>query len=89
MNNTQRANGITAGIISIMLGIVLLAIIFPYHFLGISLIVSASICLYFMFKTIRNAVKVHLDKEELNRQYMNKIYREAKDKMGQKPKMTP
>ena len=89
MNNRQRANGITAGIISIMLGIVLLAIMFPYHFLGISLIVSASICLYFMFKTIRNAVKVHLDKEELNRQYMNKIYREAKDKMGQKPKMTP
>ena len=89
MNNRQRANGITAGIISIMLGIVLLAIIFPYHFLGISLIVSASICLYFMFKTIRNTVKVHLDKEELNRQYMNKIYREAKDKMGQKPKMTP
>ena len=89
MNNRQRANGITAGIISIMLGIVLLAIIFPYHFLGISLIVSASICLYFMFKTIRNAVKVHLDKEELNRQYMNKIYREAKDKMGKKPKMTP
>ena len=89
MNNRQRANGITAGIISIMLGIVLLAIIFPYHFLGISLIVSASICLYFMFKTIRNAVKVHLDKEELNRQYMNRMYREAKDKMGQKPKMIP
>ena len=89
MNNRQRANGITAGIISIMLGIVLLAIMFPYHFLGISLIVSASICLYFMFKTIRNAVKVHLDKEELNRQYMNKIYREAKDNTANKPKIAP
>ena len=72
MNNRQRANGITAGIISIMLGITLLAIIFPYHFLGISLIVSASICLYFMFKTIRNTVKAHLDKEELSKQKQDK-----------------
>jgi len=69
MNNKKRANGIAGGIISIMLGIALLAVTFPYYFLGISLIVSASMCLYFMFKTIRNAVKAHLDKEELNKQW--------------------
>ena len=89
MNNKQRANGITGGIISIMLGIVLLAITFPYYFLGISLIVSASICLYLMFKTIRNAIKAHLDKEELSRQYMNRMYREAKDNTANKPKIAP
>ena len=89
MNNRQRANGITGGIILIMLGIVLLAIIFPYHFLGISLIVSASICLYFMFKTIRNAIKAHLDKEELSRQHMNRMYREAKDNTANKHKIAP
>jgi hypothetical protein len=89
MNNRQRANGIAGGIISILLGIALLAITFPYHFLGISLIVSASICLYFMFKTIRNAIKAHLDKEELNRQYMNRMYKEAKDNTANKPKIEP
>ena len=50
MNNRQRANGITAGIISIMLGIVLLAIMFPYHFLGLFAVLSlASLYILFMY----------------------------------------
>jgi hypothetical protein len=89
INNKQRANGITGGIISIILGIILLAVTFPYIFLASTLIVAATSGLYFLFKTIRNAVKAHLDKEELSRQYMNKMYREAKDNTANKHKIEP
>ena len=66
MNNRQRANGITGGIISIILGIIIFVITFPSIFLGLAIIAGASIALYFMFKTIRTLVEDYLDEEDKN-----------------------
>ena len=64
MNNRQRANGITGGIISIILGIIIFVITFPSIFLGGALIVAAAGGLYLLFKVIRNVVEDHLDEED-------------------------
>ena len=66
MNNRKRANGITAGIISILLGIILLIITFPVYILGTILIVGASIALYSIFKMIRTTIEDHLDEQDIN-----------------------
>jgi hypothetical protein len=64
MNNRQRANGITGGIISIILGIIIFVITFPSIFLGTILIVAATGSLYLLFKVIRNAVEENLDEQD-------------------------
>jgi hypothetical protein len=64
MNNRQRANGIAGGIISIMLGIILLAVTFPYYFLASTLIVAATGISYLLFKVIHNIIKDHLDEQD-------------------------
>ena len=69
MNNRQRANGITGGIISIILGIIIFVITFPSIFLGTILIVGATGSLYLLFKVIRNAVEDHLDEEDANNKW--------------------
>jgi hypothetical protein len=69
MNNRQRANGITGGIISIILGIIIFVITFPSIFLGGALIVAAAGGLYLLFKVIRNAVEDHLDEEDANNKW--------------------
>ena len=69
MNNKQRANGITGGIISIILGIILLAVTFPYIFLASTLIVAATGVSYLLFKVIRNAVEDYLDEEDKNEKW--------------------
>jgi hypothetical protein len=69
MNNRQRANGITGGIISIILGIIIFVITFPSIFLGGALIVAAAGGLYLLFKVIRNAVEDHLDEEDANEKW--------------------
>lgn len=69
MNNRQRANGITGGIISIILGIIIFVITFPSIFLGTILIVAATGSLYLLFKVIRNAVEDHLDEEDANNKW--------------------
>jgi len=66
MNNRQRANGITGGIISIILGIIIFVITFPSIFLSFAIIAGGSAALYFMFKTIRTIVEDHLDEEDIN-----------------------
>ena len=66
MNNRQRANGITGGIISIILGIIIFVITFPSIFLNLAIIVAASTALYLLFKAIRNAVEDYLDEEDKN-----------------------
>ena len=66
MNNRQRANGITGGIISIILGIVIFVITFPSIFLGLTIIAGSSIALYLLFKAIRNIVEDYLDEEDIN-----------------------
>ena len=66
MNNRQRANGITGGIISIILGIIIFVITFPRIFLSLAIIAGASTALYLIFKTIRNIVEDHLDEEDAN-----------------------
>ena len=69
MNNRQRANGITGGIISIILGIIIFVITFPSIFLGSALIVAAAGGLYLLFKVIRNVVEDHLDEEDANEKW--------------------
>jgi hypothetical protein len=69
MNNRQRANGITGGIISIILGIIIFVITFPSIFLGSALIVAAAGGLYLLFKVIRNVVEDHLDEEDANERW--------------------
>jgi hypothetical protein len=69
MNNRKRANGIAGGIISIILGIILLAVTFPYIFLASTLIVAATGVSYFMFKTIRTIVEDYLDEEDVNEKW--------------------
>jgi hypothetical protein len=69
MNNRQRANGITAGILAILLGIVILIVTFPYIFVSIIVIASAAGALYFLFKTIRGMVEDHLDEEDKNKKW--------------------
>jgi hypothetical protein len=64
MNNRQRANGITGGIISIILGIIIFVITFPSIFLGGALIIAAAGSLYLLFKVIRNAVEENLDEQD-------------------------
>jgi hypothetical protein len=64
MNNRQRANGITGGIISIILGIIIFVITFPSIFLGGVLIIAATGSLYLLFKVIRNAVEENLDEQD-------------------------
>ena len=66
MNNRQRANGITGGIISIILGIAIFVITFPSIFLGLTIIAGSSIALYLLFKAIRNIVEDYLDEEDAN-----------------------
>ena len=66
MNNRQRANGITGGIISIILGIIIFVITFPRIFLSLAIIAGASTALYLLFKAIRNAVEDYLDEEDIN-----------------------
>ena len=66
MNNRKRANGITGGIISIILGIIIFVITFPSIFLSLAIIAGASAALYFMFKTIRTIVEDYLDEEDIN-----------------------
>ena len=66
MNNRQRANGITGGIISIILGIIIFVITFPSIFLGLTIIAAASTALYLLFKAIRNVVEDYLDEEDIN-----------------------
>jgi hypothetical protein len=69
MNNRKRANGITGGIISIILGIIIFVITFPSIFLGGALIVTATGGLYLLFKLIRNIVEDYLDEEDKNEKW--------------------
>ena len=89
MNNRKRANRIAAISILVIILVIALIITFPFIFMSTLLITGAMCGLYFLFKMIRNTVQDYLEEAELNRQYMNRTYREAKDKMGKKPKMTP
>ena len=66
MNTRQRANGITGGIISIILGIIIFVITFPRIFLSLAIIAGASTALYLIFKAIRNVVEDYLDEEDIN-----------------------
>jgi ADP-ribosylglycohydrolase len=55
-----------------------------------TLLITGAICgLYFLFQIIRNTVQDYLEEAELNRQYMNRAYREAKDATAKKHKIAP
>jgi hypothetical protein len=87
--NRKRANRIASGVIATILLSIALIVTFPLIFMSTLLITGALCGLYFLFKIIRNTVQDHLDEAELNRRYMNNAYKEAKDKMGKKPKIAP
>jgi ABC-type bacteriocin/lantibiotic exporter with double-glycine peptidase domain len=64
MDNRKRANGITLGIFSILLGVIILIATFPFIFMNILFISVVISALYFLFKVIRNVVEDHLDEED-------------------------
>lgn len=69
MNNRQRANGITLGILAILLGVIILIATFPFIFMNILFISVVISALYFLFKVIRNVVEDHLDEEDKNNKW--------------------
>ena len=87
--NRKRANRIASISILVIILVIVLVLTFPLIFMSTLLITGAMCGLYFLFKVIRNTVQDYLEETELNRRYMNNAYKEAKDKIGKKPKIAP
>lgn len=69
MNNRQRANGIVLGILSILLGVIILVITFPKIILTSTLIIGSLFALYYIGKALRNTIEDHLDEEDANEKW--------------------
>ena len=69
MNNRKRANGITLGILSILLGAIILIITFPKIILTSILIIGSLSALYYIGKALRNTIEDHLDEEDANNKW--------------------
>jgi hypothetical protein len=69
MNNRQRANGIALGILSILLGVIILVITFPKIILTSTLIIGSLSALYYIGKALRNTIEDHLDEEDANEKW--------------------
>jgi hypothetical protein len=69
MNNRKRANGITLGILSILLGAIILIITFPKIILTSILIIGSLSALYYIGKALRNTIEDHLDEEDKNNEW--------------------
>lgn len=66
MNNRKRANGITSGIALIVLGILMIAVQFPYIVMNIILVLALGYGLYQAIKAIRNLIEDYLDEQDKN-----------------------
>jgi hypothetical protein len=69
MNNRKRANGITLGILSILLGAIILIITFPKIILTSILIIGSLSALYYIGKALRNTIEDHLNEEDANNKW--------------------
>lgn len=73
MNNRKRANKITLGIFSILLGAIILIAAFPKTILTIILVIGTLIAGYTLGKAIRNVIEENLDEQDrLNEWKQNK-----------------
>jgi hypothetical protein len=70
MNNRKRANGIAGGIISIIVGLVLIIVAFPVHSILTILCLGAMFGLYKLFNLMRNTIEDHLDEKEINNKWI-------------------
>jgi hypothetical protein len=66
MNNRNRANGITIGIISIVLGILIIALQFPYITMMVILASALGYGLYCVANILRDGIEDHLDEQDKN-----------------------
>jgi len=64
MNNRQRANGIVLGMLSILLGIIILIVTFPKIILTSMFVIGVLAAGYHLGKAIRNTIEDHLDEED-------------------------
>jgi hypothetical protein len=69
MNNRNRANGITIGIISIVLGILIIALQFPYITMMVILASALGYGLYCVAKILRDGIEDHLDEQDKNNKW--------------------
>jgi uncharacterized membrane protein HdeD (DUF308 family) len=67
--NRQRANGIAGGIISIILGLVLIIMAFPIQSILIILSIGAVFGLYKVFQMMRNTIEDSLDEQDANNKW--------------------
>ncbi len=64
MNNRKRANQITLGIFSILLGAIILTIAFPKIILTSILIIGTLVAGYHLGKAMRNMLEENLDEQD-------------------------
>jgi len=64
MNNRKRANGITLGIFSILLGVILLIVAFPKIILTSILVIGTLVAGYMLGKAIRGIIEENLDEQD-------------------------
>jgi hypothetical protein len=64
MNNRKRANQITLGIFSILLGAIILTIAFPKIILTSILIIGSLVAIYHIGKAIRGVIEENLDEQD-------------------------
>ena len=64
MNNRKRANGITLGIFSILLGAIILIAAFPKIILTSILVIGTLVAGYMLGKAIRNIIEENLDEQD-------------------------
>ena len=69
MDNRKRANGITLGIFSILLGVIILVITFPKIILTSILVIGTLSALHYIGKALRNTIEDHLDEEDANEKW--------------------
>ena len=67
--NRQRANGITLGILGVLITIITITLIFPVHSLGLILIIGAIVGLYYVSKKLRNLIEDTLDEFDENNKW--------------------
>ena len=68
MNNRKRANGITLGILAIVVGIILMVLAFPKTMITSIISIGLLIALYFITRALRNTIEDVLDEDdELNK----------------------
>jgi len=64
MNNRKRANGITLGLLGVLIGIIMIIATFPVHSIALILGIIAIFALYGLSKAVRNGIEEHLDEQD-------------------------